>query len=88
MARYAKEFGRWESIAARGSNHRKVTMCLEHQEQVHRMARLHSEAWKSGLPTNAGIMNAIVDQLMAEGMTREDAWNVANDTISYMKRYF
>ena len=52
------------------------------------MARLHSEAWKSGLSSNAEIMDAIVDQLMAEGMTQEDASNVANDAIRYMRRYF
>ena len=62
-------------------------MSLEHQEHVQRMARIYSKAWKSGITTNSEIMNAIVDQLVAEGMTREAAWNVANDVLS-MRRYF
>ena len=52
------------------------------------MAQLHFSDYRNATKSNAEIMNAILERLRAEGLTREAAWNVADDAIRYMQRYF
>jgi hypothetical protein len=55
---------------------------------VVRFAREHADAWLNTRKSNAQIINEIVTRMIAEGHSREEALDLADDTLRYMKRYF
>ncbi|MGA2810436.1 MAG: hypothetical protein ABSG16_03475 [Candidatus Acidiferrum sp.] len=61
---------------------------MNRKEMVLRFARQHGEDWKRASKSNAQIINEIVSVMKTEGCSRDEALDLADDTLRYMQRYF
>lgn len=59
---------------------------LDRKQAVSHFAQIHADEWRRG-KANAEITNEIVSEGMREGLFREEALDVAADTLKYMRRY-
>jgi hypothetical protein len=60
---------------------------LDRKQAVSRFAQIHAEEWRQASKTNAEITNAIVSAGVREGLSKEEALDLAADTLKYMRRY-
>jgi hypothetical protein len=60
---------------------------LDRKQAVSRFAQIHADEWRQASKTNAEITNAIVSEGVREGLSREEALDLAADTLKYMRRY-
>jgi hypothetical protein len=60
---------------------------LDLQQAVLRSAQIHADEWKQASRTNAEITHEMISAGMREALSTEEARNLAEDTLRYMRRY-
>jgi hypothetical protein len=60
---------------------------LDRKRAVSRFAQIHADEWRQATKTNAEITSAIVSAGVREGLSREEALDLAADMLKYMRRH-
>jgi hypothetical protein len=60
---------------------------LDLKQVVSHFAQIHADAWKQASKTNAETANKIIATGMDEALSREEALNLADVALRYMRRY-